>query len=228
MKATFTDEEVQGLPEEVRTKIKDNKFDGPPGDFIPDVSGLKSGLEKERTEKRAAQKLVKAIADKFGAKKSTILKAVDDLIASTGQKGEALKMVATENIRTVIAQYRGNPHLLAANVEKRVEWNEEAGQYIVPGEDGEPLKTDDGALKGVRDVVMEMKETDAFKGAFAASDASGTGSPPQKGADGRTGLPNDGRSDSDAPPKSMRISDMNSQQRRLAATEGGGLQEYPR
>ena len=218
MKIEFNDEEVAALPDEVREKIKDNIFEGAPLDFIPDVTGLKSSLEKTRTEKKKAEGLVKTIADKFGTKKSTVLEVIDEFISRTGKKGEALKMVADEKIRTTIAEFRGSPDLLAANVEKRVEWNEEAGQYIVPGEDGEPLKTDDGALKGVRDVVMEMKETDAFKGAFAASDASGTGSPPQKAADGPTGLPNDGRSDSDAPPKSMRISDMNSQQRSLAAT----------
>ena len=229
MKIQFNDEEVQGLPDEVREKIKGNTFEGDPLEFLPDVNGLKRSLAVTREEKKIAQGLVKTIADRFGVKKSEVLTTVDDYISKNGKNREALKLVADEKIRTTVAEFRGNPDVLAANVREKLQWNEELGQYIVPGEDGEPLKTDDGELKSVRDVVADMQASETFGKNFArTSNQSGTGSPPQKAGDGPSGLSDDGRSDSDAPPKSMRISDMNSQQRRLAATEGGGLQEYQR
>jgi len=229
MKIEFNDEEVAALPEEVREKIKDNVFEGAPLDFIPDVSGLKRSLAATREEKRISDGLVKTVAEKFGAKKSNILEAVDEFISKNGKKGEVLRQLADERMRTSIAQAGGNIDTLPANVRERVTWSEELGQYIVPGEDGEPLKTDDGLLKGVPDVIADMKADTTFGNMFRRDNKhSGTGSPPQKGGDGPSSLTDDGRSDSDAPPKSMRISDMNSQQRRLAATEGGGLQEYPR
>jgi len=159
---------------------------------------------------------------------SDVLHAVDDFIAKNGKKGEVLKQLADERMRTAIAQSGGNVDLLPANVRERVEWREELGQYIVPGEDGEPLKTDEGSLKGVSDVVADMKADKTFGNMFVSRTHSGTGSVPQKAADGPSSLSSDGRSDSDAPPKSMRISEMNPQRRRLAATEGGGLEEYQR
>lgn len=229
MKIEFNDEEVAALPDEVREKIKDNVFEGAPLDFIPDVSGLRRSLAAIREEKKVAEGLVKTVAEKFGAKKSNILEAVDDFISKNGKKGEVLRQLADERMRTSIAQAGGNIDTLPANVRERVKWSEELGRYIVPGEDGEPLKTDDGTLKGVPDVIADMKADTAFGNLFRRTGKhSGTGSPPQKGGDGPSGLSDNGRSDSDAPPKSMRVSDMNSQQRRLAATEGGGLQEYPR
>jgi hypothetical protein len=228
MKIEFNDEEVAALPGEVREKVTENVFEGSPLDFIPDVNGLKSALEVTRAGKKTAEGLVKTIADKFGAKKSDVLHAVDDFISKNGKKGEVMKQLADERMRTVIAQAGGNIHTLPENVKARMQWSEELGQYFVPGEDGEPLKTDDGSLKGVPDVVADMKADQNFGNMFASRTHSGTGSPPQKGGDGPNHLQSDGRIDSDAPPKSMRISDMNSQQRRLAATEGGGLQEYQR
>ena len=229
MKIEFNDEEVAALPDEVREKVKDNFFEGDPLEFIPDVNGLKRSLAVTRDERKTAQGLVKTIAEKFGAKKSNILEAVDDFISKNGKKGEVLRQLADERMRTSIAQAGGNIDTLPANVRERVEWSEELGRYIVPGEDGEPLKTDDGSLKGVPDVVADMKADTTFGNLFRRSGKhSGTGSPPQKGGDGPSHLSDDGRSGSDAPPKSMRVSDMNSQQRMLAATEGGGLEEYPR
>jgi hypothetical protein len=228
MKIEFNDEEVAALPGEVREKVTDNVFEGSPLDFIPDVNGLKSALEVTRADKKTAEGLVKTIAEKFGAKKSDVLHAVDEFIAKNGKKGEVIKQLADERMRTAIAQAGGNVDLLPANVRERVEWREELGQYIVPSEDGEPLKTDDGSLKGIPDVIADMKADKAFGNMFVSRTHSGTGSPPQHAGDGPSSLISDGRSDSNAPPKSVRVSDMTAQQRRLAATEGGGLEEYPR
>jgi len=104
MKIEFTDEEVTALPDEVREKVKDNIFEGAPLDFIPDVSGLKRSLAATREEKKIAEGLVKTVAEKFGAKKSNILEAVDDFISKNGKKGEVIKQLADERMRTAIAQ----------------------------------------------------------------------------------------------------------------------------
>jgi len=226
MKIEFTDEEVTALPDEVREKVKDNIFEGAPLDFIPDVSGLKRSLAVTREEKKTAQGLVKTIAERFGAKKIDVLEAVDEFISKNGKKGEVIRQLADERMRTAIAQADGNVDLLPANVRERVRWSEDLGQYIVPGEDGEPLKTDGGSLKGVTHVIEDMKADQTFGSMFASRLHSGSGSPPQKGGDG---LPRTSdESDSNAPPYNTPVHTMNSRQRMLASTEGGGLDRYPR
>jgi hypothetical protein len=227
MKIEFTDEEVTALPDEVREKVKDNIFEGAPLDFIPDVDGLKRSLAVTREEKKIAQGLVKTIAERFGAKKSDVLAAVDEFISKNGKKGEVIRQLADEQMRTAIAQADGNVDLLPANVRERVRWSEDLGQYIVPGEDGEPLKTDDGSLKGFTHVIEDMKADQRFGNMFAARLHSGTGSPPQKAGDGPSHT-SDEQAPNDAPPYNTPVHTMNSRQRMLASTEGGGLERYPR
>lgn len=227
MKATFTDEEVAAFPDEVREKITDNIFEGDPLEFIPDVNGLKRSLAVTREEKKTAQGLVKIIAERFGVKKNNVLTAVDEFISKNGKKGEVIRQLADERMRTAIAQADGNVDLLPANVRERVQWSEDLGQYIVPGEDGEPLKTDDGSLKGVTHVIADMKADERFGNMFASRTHSGTGSPPQKAGDGPSHT-SDEQAPNDAPPYNTPVHTMNSRQRMLASTEGGGLERYPR
>jgi len=227
MKIEFNENEVESLPEEVRQKLENNIFEGAPLDFIPDVDGLKRSLAVTREEKKIAQGLVKTIAERFDAKKNDVLAAVDDFISRNGKKGEVIRQLADERMRTAVAQADGNVDLLPANVRERVQWNEDLGQYVVPGEDGEPLQTDDGSLKGVADVIADMKADKRFGNMFASRTHSGTGSPPQKAGDGPSHT-SDEQAPNDAPPYNTPVHTMNSRQRMLASTEGGGLERYPR
>lgn len=103
----------------------------------------------------------------------------------------------------------------------------DTGVITVLGDDGVALEREDGTKKTHIDVLAEWRKDPMFAGNFAATKQSGSGSEPGISGDGPTKSPVD-PPNPDAPPRSMPISSMNTEQKMLAATKGGGYENYPR
>jgi hypothetical protein len=214
MRIEFDETELERLPTTVREKITTNTvenddgesvtthvFEGEPSEIIEDVKGLKSALEKEKENRRKLSKQVE-------------------------QNGDALRRLADANMKVVIAESGGNVYALPENIKARMRWSDELGQYVVPAEDGEPLKNDDGSLKGVADIVAEMRADDRYAGLFRATLQSGSGSDPQNSGDGRS-KPSSNTPADGLPPLSRSSATMSREEKVAIAKAGESFERWP-
>lgn len=233
MKIILSKDELEGLPSKLTENVKEEDgafvYDGTAEGIIEDVAGLKNALEGERENKRKAEGIITKLADKFGADRSNVLSTVDEyLMKTTGAPRKLADYQLKEALRTVKGDELAAPSVMRD--EGFLSWDANRGQYVVPGEDGKPLEHPDGTLFGIADAVERFRDHPRFGGRFFKGlEGSGGGSTPG-GGEGPGGVQHPMREhatpDNGAPPKSMKIEDMNARQRMLAATVGGGLENY--
>jgi len=204
MRIQFKESELEHLPESLVEQLDDDHvFDGDPTGIVEDVAGLKSALEREKENRR---NLAKQIEEK----------------SATSRK------IADADIVTNIANLGGNVKMLPASVRERLTWSDEHGQYIVPAEDGQPIRKDDGSLKNFVDVIKELKADEHFAGAFAASPQSGGGSDPGAGTKpGDAGRALNQDTPDGLPPKTASRRTMTREQKVAIINAGHDLEEWP-
>ena len=176
MKIEFTDEEVAALPEEVVTKLKDNKFDGDPGDFIPDVNGLKSALEKTRDEKRELHSTVTTIRETLGLEKTNdIAAALKTLVdgKDASKKLSEAKAAAKDKLLEYLRGADGIADRLIHELLSVIDVDPESGEITVPGEDGVALLREDGEKQDHTDIVAAWKKNENFGSLFRGTRHSG-------------------------------------------------------
>jgi hypothetical protein len=239
MKIEFTAEELQTLPESVQEIAADNLFDGEPDSFLAAwgeshdaVANLKTAHEEVTEGRKEARDKLSKIREALSiGPKDDALKAIEQLNVNR-EAGETLKVVnkelaqerATRLISEKILEHGGNMKLLLPHVKERLTIGDD-GVITVKAENGAPALREDGEMQTVDDVVQAMRNNVAEFGAlFAGTRHSGTGSNTGISTGTGPGLPPD---PGDAPPTTMRRSEMTTPQKIAAVKEYGDLEGYP-
>lgn len=91
----------------------------------------------------------------------------------------------------VIAELKGSPMLLLPHIRSQVKVFEDNGQFEVKvvDKEGDPRGNGKGGFMTIRELIVEMKNSDSFGRAFDAANKQGGGTPPgkQSGGAGNTG-----------------------------------------
>jgi hypothetical protein len=190
MALKFEVENLDSIPESLRGEYAEHTdaagkktfklaLDLPDGLAVENVAGLKSALQKERTNAGdTAKELAKLRESLNGVDVASLQGELKTLREqSQASQGRLEAAIASAQISAAIAQHRGNQELLAPVLEKRTRVVD--GVVAVIGDDG---KVRDGVT--VSDLVAEMRGNDVYSGAFAGTGKSGGGA---TGGDGSGG-----------------------------------------
>lgn len=210
MKMIITEQELEAMPDAVRQNVDEDDdgnyvFEGEATGIVEDVSGLKSALEKERDGRKEAEDKLRSTADQSTASK---------------------KELADANMKVAIAEADGNVHVMPSVIREAMVWDDDLGEYIVPAEDGQPLRKDDSTLKSVSDVVADMKKNSKYGSLFKGTSHSGGGSPP--GIGGGAGKALAANQDNDGlPPLTTSRRSMTREQKVAIINAGEDLDRWP-
>jgi hypothetical protein len=147
--------------------------------------------EEERAKKAGEwDNLKQQLVDKHSSDKAAWEQEKAKLLnAFTGQVSEAAAVQA-------LAEHKGNPLFLKSHVLGAIKVvQDDSGKFItqVVDDAGNPRMNGEGKFLTVSDYVKELRENEAFAGAFAGAGSSGGGTPPGagqgNGSRGKGGIP---------------------------------------
>lgn len=148
----------------------------------------------EERRKKAGEwdSLKQQLVDKHGSEKAAWEKEKAGLLkAFEGQVSEAAAVQA-------LAEHKGNPLFLKSHVLNAIKVvQDDSGRFItqVVDDAGNPRMNGDGKFLTVSDFVRELRDNEAFAGAFLGTGSSGGGTPPGagqgQGSRGKGGIPSD-------------------------------------
>ena len=199
---------LDGLPDaqkELYEEGDDGKFHLS-AEGVEDVGGLKSALEKERRDRKAAERKLKDMGDidpeeverlraeseeraeKDGdvERKLTLAQKKFDrekaeLETKVLARDKKIHQLVAENVATeAITEAGGKPKVLLPHILASTKVVEEDGDFVAIVVDGKgnerPAKSGDKRFT-LKDLVLEVKADEDFAGAFDGTGASGSGAP---------------------------------------------------
>jgi hypothetical protein len=156
----------------------------------------------KEAQAKAEEERAKRAGEWDNLKNQLVTKHSEDKSAWEKEKAGLLSafegQVSENAAMSALAEHKGNPLFLKAHVLGAIKVvRDDAGRFVtrVVDDAGNPRMNGEGKFLTVSDFVKELRENDAFAGAFTGAGSSGGGTPPGagqgQGARGKGGIPSD-------------------------------------